>query len=170
METNGFQLICQFESDEDTENNPFKPYPIQPPCHLHLQLQFKNHKLLQLDNHHLRQLTNHFPQLSTGHYPPYHLQLQLKSHKLLQLGKVHHLLQLTNYFPNTQPSTASYMQPPSWCTNIMSSEQEIYLMTETWRMCSSAMNSVRHSNPRSPLPSLMQHNSPKSAVELSGII
>ena len=77
---------------------------------------------------------------------------------------------IDNYFPNTQPSTASYMQPPSCCTNIMSSEEEIYLMTETWKMCSSAMNSVRYSNPGSPLPSLMQHNSLKSAVELPGII
>ena len=38
---------------------PFKHHPLQPPCHLHLQL--KNHKLQQLGKvHHVLHMTNHF--------------------------------------------------------------------------------------------------------------
>lgn len=69
--------------------------------------------------------------------------------------------------PTTTDKT--YMQPPSCCTN-MSAEEEInYTMTETWGMCSSAMDAINQSNPGTP-PPLIQHSSPKSAVELPGII
>ncbi|XP_056017761.1 uncharacterized protein LOC130053962 [Ostrea edulis] len=65
--------------------------------------------------------------------------------------------------PTTTDKT--YMQPPSCCTN-MSAEEEInYTMTETWGMCSSAMDAINQSNPGTP-PPLIQHSSPKSAVEL----